>query len=362
VRLALIGACLVLTVTAVSTPAAASARAAPTLVVSSTQALPNLVQNPYVEGRDNGQSAGYQGKSVWIFDDTILRNPWGFLTNSGAITSDLDASDGVTVKSNNPFTDTAADEQTAPDNIIPVSAAEQAFQTAHAAPCATGDDYCGTVYGFWPGPVVADPARHRILFTYGKLCRGAPDGTPCASGFVGTALGEGFAQLDMITHQVTRITVENPDPSITSPEGPDPTLLFPPGLSFGGGEMTIKDGLLYAWGACNPSLVCGLARVPVAQLQNRLAWRYYTGSSNGRPVWGTDPAAAVSVGEVSGAAGGTVQYVPAINGSLNTYMADISARRGARGRHRRPCSRATPPTRSGTTRVTPTRSTPPTTA
>ena len=30
-------------------------------------------QNPHVVARDNGQSAGYNGRSVWIFDDTILQ-------------------------------------------------------------------------------------------------------------------------------------------------------------------------------------------------------------------------------------------------------------------------------------------------
>ncbi|HEY2672939.1 MAG TPA: hypothetical protein VGJ07_21595 [Rugosimonospora sp.] len=319
-RLAAIGTSLALASTAAlaaATPAVA-ADDTPTLTVTSTQALPALRQNPSVEGRDNGQSAGYGGRSVWIFDDTILKNPWGFLSNSGAVTSDLDASDGIDLLSDNPFTESS---QGRPSQIIPLSPAEQAFQQAHAAPCATGDEYCGTVYGFWPGPVAADPAHHRILFTYGKLCRGAPDGTPCQNGFVGTLLGTGFAELDMLTHKVSRITVENPDPSITSPEGQDPTLLFPPNnLSFGAGEMVIRGNTLYAWGACDAT-TCGVAKVPVDQLQNRLAWRYYTGAdAHGNPVWGTDPTKATVVGMVNGPAGGTVQYVPALHGYLNTYM------------------------------------------
>jgi hypothetical protein len=327
--LASIGTSLALVATFAPPAAAATTQTIATLTVTSTQALPNLVQNPWVEGRDNGQSAGYHGKSVWIFDDTILKDPFGFLTNSGAITSDLDASDGITLKSDNPFTDTATDEQTRPDNIIPLTAAEQAFQTDHTAPCATGDDYCGTVYGFWPGPVVADPARHRIIFSYGKLCRGAPDGTPCASGFIGTPLGTGFAQLDMVTHKVTRIKVQNPDPSITSPEiqGPDDTLMFPPdqGKVWGGGQMLIQGDTLWAWGGCTADNVCSVAKVPVAQLQNRLAWRYYAGKTRaGLPIWSKSPDDSVLMGEIDGAAGGTVQWVPALHGYLNTYMAGIS--------------------------------------
>ena len=319
-----IGSSLALTCTAafaIAPPATAAGAQTHTLTVTSTQALPAVHQNPHVVARDNGQSAGYNGRSVWIFDDTILQNPDGFLSNSGATTTDLDASDGIDLLSDNPFTDS----QGVPSEIIPLSAAEQAFQQTHAAPCATGDEYCGTVYGFWPGPVVADPAHHRILFTYGKLCRGAPDGTPCASGFVGTLLGTGFAELDMSTNTVSRITVQNPDTSITSPEGQDPTLLFGPNLSFGSGEMTIRGDTLYAWGACDASNVCGLAKVPVDQLQNRLAWRYYAGTgADNAPVWSTAPADAVSVGLNNGAAGGTVQYVPALHGYLNSYMAGIS--------------------------------------
>jgi hypothetical protein len=303
-------------VTLFAAPAGAHPKATSTLAVTSTAAWGTLHQNPHVVGRDNGQSAAYNGRSYWIFDDTILRNPDGFLSNSGASTADLDASNGIDLLPDNPFTESRG----VPVEIVPWSQPEKAFVAAHAQPCASGDQYCGTVFGIWPGPVVADPARHRIIFSYGKLCRGAPDGTPCASGFVGTALGTGFAQLDMNTHQISRITIQNPDTSIWSPEGRDNTLLFPPNRTFGAGEMIIRDGILYAWGGCDSANVCGLAKVPADQLQNRLAWRYYTGTVNGSPQWSTDPAAAVSVGLVNGPAGGTVQWVPALNGYLNTYM------------------------------------------
>jgi hypothetical protein len=59
-------------------------------------------------------------------------------------------------------------------------------------------------------------------------------------------------------------------------------------------------------------------------MQDRLAWRFYTGTTNGQPQWSADPADAVSIGEIDGAAGGTVQYVPSLHGYLNTYMAGIT--------------------------------------
>lgn len=300
---------------------AAHASGTPQLVVTQTQTLPALNQNPHVVARDNGQSAEYDGRSVWIFDDTILQNPDGFLSNSGATTTDLDGSDGIDLLSDNPFTDSTG----VPTELMPLTDAESAFQAAHAAPCATGDEYCGTQFAFWPGPVVADPARHRIIFSYGKLCRGGPDDGPCASGFVGQAIGTGFAELDMRTDQVKRIDVQHQDPSITSPEGTDPALMFPPDKTFGSGEMVLRGNMLYAYGACDSDNVCGVARVPVAQIQNRLAWRYYAGAhADGTPIWSQDMDDAVTVGANNGAAGGTVQWVPAIHGYLDTYMGGIS--------------------------------------
>jgi hypothetical protein len=317
-----VGTAVALT-TALATPATAGTAAppAPTLNVTTTAQLPPLRQNSHVIGRDNGQSAGYAGRSVWIFDDTMLRDPDDFLANTGAVTSDLNADDGIDLQSNNPFTE---DSSTAPKQLLPLTDAESKFQDAHAAPCATGDEYCGTLFADWPGPVVADPARNRIIFSYGKLCRGAPDGTPCASGFVGTALGTGFAALDMRTHKVSRITVEHPDPALTEaqPEGTDPTLMFAPGKEFASGSMVLKDGMIYAYGRCDTTAnSCALARVPAGQIKDRLAWRYYTGKAgDGSPVWSTDPDQAVPVGAGNGAAGSTVQYVPALHGYLNTFM------------------------------------------
>lgn len=307
-----------------TTPARAGDHTAsiPQLTVASTQQLPAVRQNPAVEGRDNGQSAAYGGKSVWIFDDTILKNPFDFLTNTGAVTSDLDGSDGIDLLSDNPFTESS---QGRPTTLMPLTKAEQDFQDAHAAPCAEGDTDCGTVFGFWPGPVVADPARHRIIFSYGKLCRGAPDGTRCESGFIGQAIGTGYAELDMRTHQVKRIDVTHNPLTFDSPEGNDPALMWKTDAAWGGGQLTLVGNTLYAYGACDATtLVCGVAKVPADRLQDRAAWRFYAGTKQGSPVWSTDVNAAVSTGVTDGAAGGTVQYVPALHGYLDTYMAGIS--------------------------------------
>jgi hypothetical protein len=289
-----------------------------TLTVKDTKELGPINQNPAVVARDNGQSVLYHGKSYWFFDDTMLRNPDAFLSSTAAVTSDLNASDGISLQSSDPFDEQATG---APTEFVPYSSAETAFQDAHASSDCTGstDPNCGTVFAFWPGAAVADPAHHRILVFYGKLCRGGLDTGPCASGFVGQALGNGIVSVDMRTHQVTRLTIENQDPTLTSPEGTDNTLLFPPSQNWGNGSAVLVGNELYAYGNCGSTNDCAVAKVPVSQVQDHAAWRFYTGDSHGQPVWSNDPTAAIAVAK-GGAAGGTVYHDPTTGLYMNTFM------------------------------------------
>ncbi|GAB3610567.1 hypothetical protein GCM10027414_26930 [Humibacter ginsengiterrae] len=292
------------------------------LVVKDVQFLGPVDQNAHVVARDNGQSVEYQGKSYWFFDDTMLQNPTGFLSSTAAVTTDLNAGDGISLQSANPFdlTDTGS-----PTEFVPYSAAEVQFQKDHASSDCTGstDVFCGTQFAFWPGSAVADPAHHRILVFYGKLCRGGLDTGPCASGFVGQALGSGIVSVDMRTHQITRLNIENQDTSLTSPEGTDRTLLFSPSQNFGNGGTVLVGNELYAYGNCSSTNACGVARVRIDRVQDRAAWSFYAGTSNGRPVWSGDAAATVAV-MTGGAAGETVQYDPATKLYMNSYMPFLS--------------------------------------
>ncbi|HET6740373.1 MAG TPA: hypothetical protein VFH76_15615, partial [Kribbella sp.] len=103
-------AAAVLAATALCVPAAAAqphpnehSGKASNLVVESTTELGPITQNPHNAARDNGQSVRYGNQSVWFFDDTILKDPDGFLTSTAATTSDLDASDNITMTAANPF-------------------------------------------------------------------------------------------------------------------------------------------------------------------------------------------------------------------------------------------------------------------
>jgi len=290
----------------------------PGLEVAGTTFLGPLDQNPHVAARDNGQSVAYQGRSYWFFDDTILQNPDGFLASTSASTADLDASDGITLRSTTLF---GRSETAVPTDFVPYSAAEKAFQESHASDdcSASADPFCGTQFAFWPGAVVADPSHQRILVFYGKLCRGGPDTGPCASGFVGQALGSGVVAVDMRTHRVSRLAVAHQDPAVTSPEGDDPTLLFSPAENWGNGGAVVVGQQLYAYGKCTSANDCAVARVRLDRVQDRAAWTYYTGDVDGVPQWSHDADAAVAVLK-GGAAGETVEYDPTTGSYLSTAM------------------------------------------
>jgi len=289
-------------------PSTFSARQPALPSVLSLRQLGPVSQNARVDARDGGQSARYGKRSVWIFADTTLRAPFGFLSNSGAATTDLNAADGITLTSGRPAT---VDPSQDPAPLVPLTAAEKKFQKDHSTSTGcTGDtdEYCGAVFGFWPGPVVADPARGRVLFTYGKLCRGGAAGTECA-GVKG--LGVGIAAVDMSTGTVTRLKATGGTP-VRSLEGRDDTLLFPDGQGFSAAALVVGADL-YVYGDCG--YLCRVARVPLVDVADRTAWRVRTDSGG----WSPDLSSGVRLSEPGGA-GQTVLYSRALKAYVNVFM------------------------------------------
>lgn len=283
----------------------------PALPASTVTEEGAIVQNGRVAGRDNGQSALIDGESVWVFDDTTMRDPWGFISNSGAATTDLDAADGIDLQSADVFSTAPGGT---PESLIPLTGPEQAFQTEHdpAAGCARSTDiYCGAIYGFWPGPVIADPAHDRLLVLYGALCRNGVAGTPC-TGSLGKSLGTGIAALNMGSDTVTRLTMSGMTP-VASIEGPDPTLLFPASEGFGAAAVVVGPDV-YVYGNCTWA-GCDVGRVPLAQITDRAAWQFYTRAG----TWSADLSAATTV-IAPGGAGQTVFYDPALAAYVNVFM------------------------------------------
>jgi hypothetical protein len=131
--------------------------------VQSVTAMGIVTQNPLVRGRDGTYSALIDGVSVWAFDDTTLtqNNASGtnFFSNSLAWATNLDASSGITLNGNH------LDSSGAPAEFMPFLPWETAYNTAHSSSSCT-EDPCGANIAIWPGPVVPDPARNRILFFF----------------------------------------------------------------------------------------------------------------------------------------------------------------------------------------------------
>lgn len=304
--------------------AAAAAPALPT--ISSVTDMGSITQNPRVDttnsGRDEGQSTDYEGSSVWAFDDTTLGNPWGFLSNTGAVTSNLDATNGVTLTSATPYDQ---NNTATPQTLLPLTAAEQAFQDQHSTStgCTSStDQYCGASFALWPGGVIADPANSRVLVFYAKLCRGGGSGTPC-SGFLGKVLGSGIAALNMNSGTATRLDATGLSSPIQSVEGADPALFFPPGQLYGTATAVVVSNALYAYGDCG-TYQCKLATVPLADITDVGRWTYYTGSdSSGAARWSSSEPAAVYAAD-TGSSGMNIQWDPGLAAYLDTYMQPLT--------------------------------------
>jgi hypothetical protein len=252
-----------------------------------------------------------------VFGDTVTREPWAFISSTGAATTDLKAADGITITS----TDVFGTKGTVPTNMIPYTAAEKAFTAKHAQKRCTPetDPNCGAQIGLWPGAIVADPQRHRVLVFYSKLCRGGPEGSRC-SGPLGRGLGSGIAALDMTTREITRLSATGAE-ELRSVEGDDPTLFFPAANGYTAAATLVGD-TLYAYGDCDSR--CHLARVPIGQVEDRSRWEYFSGrDAEGAARW-TRNYADAATNLSAGSAGNSVIRVPALNAWLNVYLPRLS--------------------------------------
>lgn len=274
--------------------------------VESVELLDPVRQQSRVSSRDNGQSTRYGDRSVWVFADTTLTGPDAFLSNTGASTADLDARDGITLTAAD-LSGTAGD---AHDEFLPWTDAERAFERSHAEPCR--GTYCGVTFGLWPGPVIADPERNRVLVLYHKLCRGGAPRQPCSQKY-GQDIGTGVAAVDMRTYRVTRLTPANLEP-LNGIEGQDPTLFFPAATMYASAAV-VAGRDVYVYGDCTDDSRCRVARVPLAKITDRSAWRFHGGGDR----WVRDPADAVAAVHAGGA-GNTVFWNEALRAWVNLYM------------------------------------------
>ncbi len=238
-----------------------SAGSSPGVYVVSAKDLGALETNPEIRGRDGGYGGVFDGRSVWIYGDTVLRDPAAdgrsWRHNSWSYTYDLDSSDGVT------GFEEPVDAAGAPVELFPQTDDERAFNDVHFVdPCTV--DPCGARLAVWPGPMVVDPGRSRALLFY-HLVYAEP------GPFNFTFLGCSIATWDDAGQAPVR--------PVVAPGTAHPTLLFANGEpDFGAAALCVGD-TLYAY-ACRSDdwdKPCILARVPLADALDRSRWRYYVG-------------------------------------------------------------------------------------
>lgn len=236
---------------------------APSIVVAARDLGP-LEQSAAIRGRDGGYSGLFQGRSVWIYGDTILgvedEDGSSWRNNSVSHTADLDAADGITG-----FIEPLSGAGV-PLALFPQTEAEQAFNQAHSGPDC--QDPCGARWALWPGPIVEDPARDRALIIYSKIY-----GEPGEWNFHG--VGMGIAVWPGLDQPVERPVVR--------PGSEHPTLLFAEGERIFESAAVVMGDLLYLFGCGGDDKECRLARVPLDSVHDRATWRFFAGDGAWSP-------------------------------------------------------------------------------
>jgi hypothetical protein len=228
-------------------------------------------QTSAIQGRDGAQSGLAFGRSVWTFGDTVLNTPdaegVNWHQNSWSFTTDLDARNGVRALT------TPVDAVGAPTYFVAPTPDEAAYNAAHYGSSSCAESPCGARWAAWPGAPLWDAARNRALIFYGLV-----HAEPGDFNFYG--VGQSIA--------VWSDFGAAPERPVVSPGAAHPTLLFGQDEpSWGTGGMVDGD-FLYAF-ACDTdsslSPPCSLARVPLDQVLDRQAWRFYDGAG-----WSTSEA------------------------------------------------------------------------
>lgn len=282
---------------------------APIPTVVSTDAMGIVMQNSHVIGRDGTWSTLINGKSYWSFNDTSMNayNAEGqnFISNTRAWTDNLNASNGVYLNHDH------LDSTGTPTEFMPFTAAETAFNSAHGnkSGCSTTTDpICGEAYAIWPGPIIAVPHSKtgEAYEFYALILRGGP-----ISGWEVEGIGIAREENQIFTRPIETPGAEYPTLMWQHSNGTDEP------ASYSSGGM-LQGDMVYMTGCSLPEAFgysgCAIARVPIAEILNAKAWRYYNGTT-----WVSDPNQVTSV--FTGGTGGNTMY---FNPALNEYMTIFS--------------------------------------
>lgn len=239
----------------------------PEFTVREVHDLGSVESSAEISSRDCGFSAIFEGKSVWVFGDTLLTlaNEYNspILCNSWSYTYDIDAGDGIMAMLEQP------DAVGAPTPLINLNEEERLFNVRHA-----GRDCielpCNTRWAIWPGTIVVHPSGKPAYIFYHKV-------KVETERFNFHHVGHSIAIWKNYSEPTERPRFDFFEKY--------PTLLFSneeDGTTDGfGSAALIQDNLLYVYG-CEFELEilaspCLLARVDIDNILDKSQWRFFAG-------------------------------------------------------------------------------------
>lgn len=277
----------------------------PDVKIVNIRQLGVIDESPLIMGRDGGQSAVFNGYSIWIFGDTFLsqgnESGHSLIGNSWSWTDDFDASDGIGNYQER------ADSVGMPAEFLPLTTEEKQFNDAHNINNCQ-ETPCGARWALWPGAFVADPARGRMLVFYEKIY--AEPGV-----FNFRSVGHSLALWNNF--------IESPLRVIFNKDANYPTILFPQGETGFGNAAIVLDSRLYVYGCELTGQVkpCRLARVMLEDVTDRAQWEFYRGDGSwskdineARPVFNGNEIMSISYNQYLG------RYLAVYNQPLDTAV------------------------------------------
>jgi hypothetical protein len=284
------GARPLLAIAALCTLAGAASAQPPLPPIASAEEIGMVRENAHVLCRDGLYSALVGKKSVWVFGDTCLDNGGAagdtFIDNSLAWTTKLDASQGIFLNKDR------KDALGVPVRFIPYTANELAINVERAP----------NEIALWPGQLVNDPKRKRVLVFYGAVFRGSKIGFH--------PVGGGIAVSDPSFTNVTR-PIESLDPGAQ-----EPTYMWSGDDRQYGGGYVLDGDMLYCYGGDAVGLATHVhvARAPLAGATDKRQWQYWNGGA-----WTSDEKDSATVYQ-GGAAGDTIFWSDWLGEYVTVYQ------------------------------------------
>lgn len=201
---------------------------------------------------EGGHSVGVGERALWVFRDT-RRGGHYESASTAAVLADADAVDGLF-----PFSQVALAEDGTSLPLLRLREGETAATVGpDDAECAAADA-CPYV-SLWPGPVVHDPERARVLVFYRKVAqaRGAADR------HVGSSIA--VWRDDLAGRPVRPALAEDPE---------EPTLLFGADGPRLAAAAIADDEFVFAFACDGKDNPCVLLRAPLDRALERDAWRF----------------------------------------------------------------------------------------